>query len=230
MLDTTAEYCEAEVMADCVIGTLLLPDKQDVRLDTFSLTYYLDRNRLLLIDREEHLPALISMGKQAGFPECQDVFQIFFSLLEHLIQGDMVLLQNYEKRLSTMEDAIETAFPKELSENGSDLFPPEYRQHFSRLQARADRLYDHTQILREYALQIRELYQSQMDLKQNDTMRLLTVVTTIFLPLTLLTGWYGMNFTHMPELAHPFSYFILIAICLLIIGGEIWFFRKKGWL
>ena len=117
-----------------------------------------------------------------------------------------------------------------LSENGSDLFPPEYRQHFSRLQARADRLYDHTQILREYALQIRELYQSQMDLKQNDTMRLLTVVTTIFLPLTLLTGWYGMNFTHMPELAHPFSYFILIAICLLIIGGEIWFFRKKGWL
>ncbi|HIS80650.1 MAG TPA: magnesium transporter CorA [Candidatus Scatomonas merdavium] len=245
-------------MADCVIGTLLLPDKQDVRLDTFSLTYYLDRNRLLLIDREEHLPALISMGKQAGFPECQDVFQIFFSLLEHLIQGDMVLLQNYEKRLSTMEDAIETAFPKELqrsitsgrrgllrllsfyqqlvdmcvilSENGSDLFPPEYRQHFSRLQARADRLYDHTQILREYALQIRELYQSQMDLKQNDTMRLLTVVTTIFLPLTLLTGWYGMNFTHMPELAHPFSYFILIAICLLIIGGEIWFFRKKGWL
>ena len=64
MLDTTAEYCEAEVMADCVIGTLLLPDKQDVRLDTFSLTYYLDRNRLLLIDREEHLPALISMGKQ----------------------------------------------------------------------------------------------------------------------------------------------------------------------
>lgn len=258
MLDTTAEYCEAEVMANCVIGTLLLPDKQDVRLDTFSLTYYLDRNRLLLIDREEHLPALISMGKQAGFPECQDVFQIFFSLLEHLIQGDMVLLQNYEKRLSTMEDAIETAFPKELqrsitsgrrgllrllsfyqqlvdmcvilSENGSDLFPPEYRQHFSRLQARADRLYDHTQILREYALQIRELYQSQMDLKQNDTMRLLTVVTTIFLPLTLLTGWYGMNFTHMPELAHPFSYFILIAICLLIIGGEIWFFRKKGWL
>ena len=80
MLDTTAEYCEAEVMADCVIGTLLLPDKQDVRLDTFSLTYYLDRNRLLLIDREEHLPALISMGKQAGFPEMPGcVSDILFS-------------------------------------------------------------------------------------------------------------------------------------------------------
>ena len=258
MLDTAAEYCEAEVLEDCIIGTLLLPDKQDVRLDTFSLTYYLDRKQLLLVDREEHLPALISMTEDAGLPDRQNIFQIFFSLLEHLIQGDMVLLQNYEKRLSTMEDSIETAFPKELqrsitsgrrgllrllsfyqqlvdmcailSENGSGLFPQEYRQHFSRLQARADRLYDHTQMLREYALQIRELYQAQMDLKQNDTMRLLTVVTTIFLPLSLLTGWYGMNFTYMPELAYPFSYFILIILCLLIIGGEIWFFRKKGWL
>ena len=69
-----------------------------------------------------------------------------------------------------------------------------------------------------------------MDLKQNDTMRILTVVTTIFLPLTLLTGWYGMNFANMPELMHPFSYFILIALCLFIVGGEIWFFKKKGWL
>ena len=170
----------------------------------------------------------------------------------------MALLRGYEKRLATMEDAIETAFPKELqrgitsgrrgllrllsfyqqmidmcvilSQNATDLFPPEYVQHFSRLQARIDRLYDHTQILREYALQIREFYQAQMDLKQNDTMRILTVVTTIFLPLTLLTGWYGMNFANMPELMHPFSYFILIALCLFIVGGEIWFFKKKGWL
>ena len=78
MLDTTAEYCEAEVMADCVIGTLLLPDKQDVRLDTFSLTYYLDRNRLLLIDREEHLPALISMGSRQGFRNARMCFRYSF--------------------------------------------------------------------------------------------------------------------------------------------------------
>lgn len=253
-----AEYCEAEVLPDCMIGTLLIPDKQETHLDSLSLTYYLSKQQLLLIDSGEHFPALMDAVEQAGLLDCSSIFHIFFCLLEYLIQGDMALLRGYEKRLATMEDAIETAFPKELqrgitsgrrgllrllsfyqqmidmcvilSQNATDLFPPEYEQHFSRLQARIDRLYDHTQILREYALQIREFYQAQMDLKQNDTMRILTVVTTIFLPLTLLTGWYGMNFANMPELMHPFSYFILIALCLFIVGGEIWFFKKKGWL
>ena len=154
-----------------------------------------------------------------------------------------------------MEDAIETAFPKELqrgitsgrrgllrllsfyqqmidmcvilSQNATDLFPPEYVQHFSRLQARIDRLYDHTQILREYALQIREFYQAQMDLKQNDTMRILTVVTTIFLPLTLLTGWYGMNFVNMPELQWKYGYVAVIAIAVITIILELIYFKKK---
>ena len=52
-----------------------------------------------------------------------------------------------------------------LADNDCTLFPEEYTRHFSRLSDRIDRLYDHTQMLREYALQIREIYQSQMDLK-----------------------------------------------------------------
>ena len=43
------------------------------------------------------------------------------------------------------------------------------------------------------------------------------MVTTIFLPLSLLTGWYGMNFDHMPELHEPAAYFILIGVCAAII-------------
>ena len=87
-----------------------------------------------------------------------------------------------------------------------------------------------TKQLREYAHQIREMQQSRIDLHQNDTMRILTVVTTIFFPLSLITGWYGMNFNNMPELSHPFGYFILIIICAVIVIGEIIYFKKKGWL
>ena len=82
---------------------------------------------------------------------------------------------------------------------------PGMRRQFSRLGNRVDRLYDHTQMLREYALQIREMQQAQIDLRQNDTMRILTVVSTIFFPLSLIAGWYGMNFTHMPELSAPYA-------------------------
>ena len=58
----------------------------------------------------------------------------------------------------------------------------------------------HAELIAESALQLRELYQAEQDSRQNRIMGLLTVVTTLFLPLTLLTGWDGMNFRNMPEL------------------------------
>lgn len=47
--------------------------------------------------------------------------------------------------------------------------------------------------------------------------------------ISLIAGWYGMNFTHMPELSAPYAYFILIGVCILIVAVEIWYFKKKGW-
>ena len=195
------------------------------------------------------------------FPEepldTSDVFHLFFSFLESLIQEDMLYLQNFEKRLATIEESLLDTLPKELqrtlitirrellvfhayyqqlldmceilSEDENHFLPPECARQFSRLGNRVDRLYDHTQMLREYALQIREMQQAQIDLHQNDTMRILTVVSTIFFPLSLIAGWYGMNFTHMPELSAPYAYFILIGVCILIVAVEIWYFKKKGW-
>mgnify|MGYP000379255882 FL=1 len=106
----------------------------------------------------------------------------------------------------------------------TDFFRRSFSSHFHRLSGRIDRLYDHTQILREYALQIREMHQTQVDIRQNETMQMLTVVSTVFFPLSLLTGWYGMNFKNMPELQNPYAYFILIGLCVLIVALEIWYF------
>ena len=61
-------------------------------------------------------------------------------------------------------------------------------------------------------------------------MTILTVVTSIFMPLTLITGWYGMNFVHMPELKEPAAYPIVIAVCILIVIGCLVFFKRKKWL
>ena len=95
---------------------------------------------------------------------------------------------------------------------------------------RADRLYDYSQILREYLVQIRELYQQQIDLEQNRTMQVLTVVTTIFLPLTLIAGWYGMNFKYMPELQSSYGYWVIVGVAVFIVIVEILFYRKKKFL
>lgn len=61
-------------------------------------------------------------------------------------------------------------------------------------------------------------------------MTVLTVVTTIFMPLTLIVGWYGMNFRFMPELQWKWGYPVVITISVLIVSGSLWFFKKKKWL
>ena len=58
-------------------------------------------------------------------------------------------------------------------------------------------------------------------------MKSLTIVTAIFLPLTLIAGWYGMNFTYMPELHWKFGYYIVIAVAAVIALIELIYFKKK---
>ena len=55
-------------------------------------------------------------------------------------------------------------------------------------------MYDMVQTLKEYSMQLREMHQTQIDIRQNEIMKVLTIVTTLFMPLTLIAGWYGMNF------------------------------------
>ena len=65
---------------------------------------------------------------------------------------------------------------------------------------------------------------------ENELMKLFTVVTVVFLPLTLLTGWYGMNFTNIPELTWRYGYPAAIGASVLIVVLLLRHFRKKRWL
>ena len=72
-----------------------------------------------------------------------------------------------------------------------------------------------------------ELYQSKQDARQNKIMGILTIVTTFFLPLTLITGWYGMNFAYMPELKWRYGYPVVILVALVIAVVEFIYFKRK---
>ena len=69
-----------------------------------------------------------------------------------------------------------------------------------------------------------------MDLRQNRIMTILTVITSIFMPLTLITSWYGMNFRYMPELNMPWAYPAVLGLCIVIVVICLIVFRKKKWL
>ena len=98
-------------------------------------------------------------------------------------------------------------------------------------------LYDHTiqlidaiETYRDIIAGMLELYLSSASNRMTSVMKVLTVITTIFMPLSFIAGVYGMNFDYMPELKSPLGYPITLASMVLIAGGMLWFFHRKQWL
>jgi magnesium transporter len=74
-----------------------------------------------------------------------------------------------------------------------------------------------------------EAYLSMVSNRMNEIMKILTVFTAIMMPLTLITGIYGMNFEHMPELNTRYGYYSILGFMFLIAAGMFSFFRRKKW-
>ena len=110
------------------------------------------------------------------------------------------------------------------------LIQEEDRLAFGYLSDRAERFLQHVESLREDLLHIREMYQTQIGVRQSRVMTMLAVISAIFLPLTLLVGWYGMNFAYMPELHWAYGYPVVIALSVVIVVVEIVIFRHNRWL
>jgi len=98
-------------------------------------------------------------------------------------------------------------------------------------------LYDHTiqvmdtvETFRDMLSGMLELYLSNVSLKLNETMKVLTIISTIFMPLSFLASLYGMNFRHMPELETEYGYYVVLAVMACTVTGMVLFFRRKGWI
>ncbi len=97
--------------------------------------------------------------------------------------------------------------------------------------------YDHTVQLmdvvesyRDVLSGLTEIHISSIGMRTNEIMRVLTVISSVFIPLTFIAGVYGMNFTHMPELSEPWGYGVCLAVMLLVGIGQFLFFKKRRWL
>jgi magnesium transporter len=74
-----------------------------------------------------------------------------------------------------------------------------------------------------------DLHMNTLNTRLNEVMKVLTVISTIFIPLTFIVGVYGMNFDFMPELKWKYGYFIVWGIMIVIVGFMLWFFKRKKW-
>ena len=90
-------------------------------------------------------------------------------------------------------------------------------------------LNEECEMLRETVSGLMEVYLSSLDVKMNKIMKVLTIISTIFIPLTFLTGLYGMNFIHMPFATHYWGFYAMLFLCIRIVILMAGWFKKKRW-
>ncbi|WP_151736712.1 magnesium/cobalt transporter CorA [Paenibacillus tengchongensis] len=105
----------------------------------------------------------------------------------------------------------------------------EERIYFGDIYDHLLKLTDMIEADREMTADLRDSYISLNSNRMNSIMKTLTVITTVFMPLTLIAGIYGMNFNHMPELGWKHGYPVVLLLMLALGLGMLWWFRRRGW-
>ncbi|QIB68776.1 hypothetical protein Ami103574_05320 [Aminipila butyrica] len=247
-------FCKLESYADFLFGTLHIPHKRHEKQNV-GFAFYILENKLIFIDDTGLVKNSLEKVTAGKLRKGYNVERFLYDFLLSLIEEDVLYLAEIEKDITKMEEAILArevedfnyrmlGLKKEISrryryysqltdlgeslfDNEMDFFGKDDVATFRIFADRVTRLQSETQVLREYAMQVQEVYQSEIGIRQNDVMKVLTMVTTIFLPLSLIAGWYGMNFVQMPELHWTYGYPMVIALSGVIVSVCLWIFKKK---
>lgn len=137
------------------------------------------------------------------------------------IKRSILSLRGYYERLIDIAQI--------LTENDNEIFDDSIKR-LSLFIDKVNRLKDNVDILTDSVVHLWDAYQASLNMRLNETMKFFTLVTTIFFPLTVIVGWYGMNFKFMPEFDWKYGYPFVIVFSILIIAALIFWFKKKKWI
>lgn len=184
--------------------------------------------------------------------------KILYILLHRLTSMDNVILKDIEARIARLEEQVMEEVRKDytrdiielrkqllflkryyeplldivegLEENENGIIEEGALKYFGILKNRIERLNNNVLHLRDYVTQVREAYQAQVDISLNHIMKLFTVITAVFLPLSLIAGWYGMNFKYMPELSWVHGYPFVFALSAAVAVISLVLFKKHHYM
>lgn len=236
---------------------LILPTSKDSKDKQSKIFIYFSSNLLIFISNNNNILKKISSDFKSSDTNIITLEKVLYAFLEKLTSEDSLMLEKLEQHISDLEEMLITssnydnyineiitlrrrllslkryyeqliAIGESIEENENELISEKQLKYFKMFTHRMNRLFNSVINLRDYVTQVREAYQAQVDINQNNLMKIFTLITTIFFPLTLIVGWYGMNF-QMPEYGWKYGYPIVITLSISIIVICIFLFRKKKW-
>ena len=247
----------AEVNYDSLTGGFNMPARENVPGDNHVFAFSLDEKGVIFIDDEGFCNAIIrkiANTKRLVNP-CLERF--LYDFLEQIICDDRKMLESYDHTLDEREDQILDGNTEgvleqiaeirndlrdlkihytqlidvcqEFEENENHFFKDENERYFHLVAQRIERLLEMLLTLVDFTIQLRGFCQSKIDEKQNRNLAFLTIISSIFMPLTLIAGWYGMNFKYMPELDKVWAYPLVFVVSVMIVVVCIVFFKKNKW-
>ncbi|MCR4740160.1 MAG: magnesium transporter CorA [Lachnospiraceae bacterium] len=249
---------KAEVNYDSMTGSFRLPDRKNIEGNDFRFAFALDEKGIVFIDDSGKADLLIDAIRRTKRWRNPSLERFLYDFLEQIVEDDLPLMERYEEELNSIEDSILNSrgqedlervidihndirkllvhyeqiidMTQEFEENENGFFSEENLRYIHLFMNLMARRHDSAASLRDHTMQVRDLYHAQLEVRQNRIMTLLTVVTTIFMPLTLIAGWYGMNFRYMPELDWRFGYIAVIILSIAVVIFCLILFKKKKWL
>lgn len=140
----------------------------------------------------------------------------------HLLKSELIL---YRKSIWPLREVISS-----LERGESTFFKSSTMVYLRDIYDHIIQVIESTEIFREIVSGILDIYLTSVSNKMNQVMKVLTVITTIFIPITFITSLYGMNFDNMPELRWQWGYFAVLGVIALLVIGMLVYFRRRKWL
>ncbi len=153
-------------------------------------------------------------------------------ILDNPSQAVLASINNYKREMNYLRKTIRPAreFILQLSRLDSDLIQEKTLPFLKDLLDLSNQAVDVIDSYRDMLSDHLNIYNTQISNRLNEIMKVLTIFSAVFIPLTFIAGIYGTNFENVPELHFRYSYFIMWGVMVVVAGFMLRFFRKKGWL
>ena len=183
---------------------------------------------------------------------------LFYALIDAVVDNYFLIIENFSERVEELEEKVlnnpnegtlgeiqklkkqliilrKAVYPlreavSSVVKDDENLFDDENAKYLRDVYDHTIHIIESIESQRDVVSGLKDLYISEISNRMNNTMKVLTIIATIFIPLTFIAGIYGMNFENMPELKSEWGYLIVWCLMIVIAAAMLFYFKRKKWL